>query len=171
MLRVNAEWLRFTGLSREDVLGAPVAELLPEPREAALALLARARDGAHVEVPRHARRLDGRETWWEGDADPVPMEAGTGVLVTVREEPRSRAEALASDELIALRESEQRFRLLAGAMPQIVCVLAPHGVPEYVNPSWIAFSGLDLAATARLGWEGLVHPDDLPAMRECRRRR
>ena len=48
----------------------------------------------------------------------------------------------------ALRESEERFRLLAQAMPQIVCVLGPDGAPEYVNPSWVAFSGLDLAATA-----------------------
>ena len=73
-----------------------------------------------------------------------------------------------SDE--ALHESEERFRLLANAMPQIVCVLGPDGTPEYVNPTWTRFSGLDAAATARAGWEGNVHPDNLAPARECRLR-
>jgi PAS domain S-box-containing protein len=70
----------------------------------------------------------------------------------------------------ALRDSEQRFRLLAEAMPQIVCMITPDGAVEYVNPTWIAFSGLDLAGAARAGWERIVHPDDLGAAAECRRR-
>jgi PAS domain S-box-containing protein len=70
----------------------------------------------------------------------------------------------------ALRASEQNLRLLADAMPQIVCVLGLDGVPEYVNPSWTAVSGLDLEATRRVGWEGALHPDDIATVRECRRR-
>jgi PAS domain S-box-containing protein len=69
----------------------------------------------------------------------------------------------------ALRATEEKLRLLANAMPQLVCVLLPDGSAEYVNPSWIAFSGLDLAATNRAGWEQVLHPDDVPAARECRR--
>jgi PAS domain S-box-containing protein len=69
-----------------------------------------------------------------------------------------------------LRESEQRFRMLAEAMPQIVCVLAPDGRVEYVNPNWLAYSGLDLEGSRRAGWEGVLHPSDLAAADECRRR-
>ncbi len=61
------------------------------------------------------------------------------------------------------RLSEEWFRTLAEVMPQIVCVLAVDGTPEYVNPSWTAFSGLDLARTARAGWMGVLHPDDCSA--------
>ncbi len=59
---------------------------------------------------------------------------------------------------------------LADAMPQIVCALAPDGTPEYVNAAWTAFSGLDLAASQKQGWLGVVHPGDVPALRETWRR-
>jgi PAS domain S-box-containing protein len=67
----------------------------------------------------------------------------------------------------ALRENEERFRAITEAMPQIVCVLRPDGSPEYVNAQWKAFSGLDGEATARTGWTGVLHPDDLAAAQDC----
>jgi PAS domain S-box-containing protein len=90
ILRANAEWLRSTRFTR-DVIGEDLIELFPAERDLALALHARARAGHHVDVPRHAVLRNGRETWWEGSLDPVPMEGGTGLLVTAREvtaEPR-----------------------------------------------------------------------------------
>jgi PAS domain S-box-containing protein len=85
ILRANREWLRSTGFSLGDVLGADIVSLFPETRDMAVSLHARARAGYHVEVSRHAQRIDGRDTWWEGSLDPVPMEGGTGLLVTARE--------------------------------------------------------------------------------------
>ena len=70
----------------------------------------------------------------------------------------------------ALRESEERFRALADAMPQIVCALRPDGTPEYVNAEWTQFSGLSYEETARVGWLGVIHPEDVPALQECWRR-
>ena len=85
VLRANREWLRSTGFSLDDVLGADIIELFPETRDLALALHARVRAGHHVDVPRHAQRIDGRETWWEGNIAPVPMQQGTGLLITARD--------------------------------------------------------------------------------------
>ncbi|MFL5300726.1 MAG: PAS domain S-box protein [Anaeromyxobacteraceae bacterium] len=85
VLRANRAWLRSTGLAPDDVLGVDIIELFPETRDMALAIHARARAGHHVRVPRHAQRIDGRETWWEGSVDPVPMEDGTGLLITAHE--------------------------------------------------------------------------------------
>ncbi|BDG06615.1 hybrid sensor histidine kinase/response regulator [Anaeromyxobacter oryzae] len=85
VLRANAEWIRSTGFPVDEVLGADVIELFPETRDLALALHARARAGHRVDVPRHAQRVQGRETWWEGSIAPVPMEGGTGLLITARE--------------------------------------------------------------------------------------
>ena len=43
---------------------------------------------------------------------------------------------------IALRESEQRFRQLADAMPQIVWTARPDGNIDYLNRRWTEFTGL-----------------------------
>jgi PAS domain S-box-containing protein len=91
ILRANADWLRTTGFS-DDVVGEDFVELFPGTRDLAIALHARVRAGHHVEVPRHAVSLNGRETWWEGSIDPVPMEGGTGLLITAREVRAGREE-------------------------------------------------------------------------------
>src|SRR5512140_1141560 len=85
ILRANAEWLRSAGLGTDDAIGADAIALSPETRDAALAMHARARAGHRVDVPRRAQRIDGRETFWEGSIAPVPMEGGTGLLITARE--------------------------------------------------------------------------------------
>jgi PAS domain S-box-containing protein len=85
VLRANAEWLRSAGFTLDEVIGANIVDLFPETRDAALALHARARAGHRVEVPPRAQRVQGRETWWEGSIAPVPMEGGTGLLITARE--------------------------------------------------------------------------------------
>ncbi len=166
VLRVNEAWLRCTGFDLDEVLGQDYVALFPDRRELLLALHGRARTGHPVEAPRQARRTGARESSWDEVVAPLPMQGGTGLLVRTYE----TAERMSPREEAALRESERWFRALSDAMPQIVCVLAPEGMPEYVNTSWAAYSGLDLAGTVRAGWEGVVHPDDVAAARQCRRR-
>jgi PAS domain S-box-containing protein len=84
ILRANSEWLRSTGFTR-DVVGVDIVALFPQVRDMAVAMHARARAGHHVEVPLHAQNVNGRETWWQGSIDPIPMEGGTGLLITTRE--------------------------------------------------------------------------------------
>jgi PAS domain S-box-containing protein len=64
----------------------------------------------------------------------------------------------------SIRESEERFRGLAEAMPQMVYVLTPAGEVEYVNQRWRDFTGLSHADDA--GMRQVVHPDDYPLMTE-----
>src|SRR5919206_1542356 len=58
-------------------------------------------------------------------------------------------------------ESEQRYRGLADAMPQIVWTAGPDGVADYVNEGWVSYSGLTLEETANDGWLRVLHADDL----------
>ncbi|MDB6031804.1 MAG: hypothetical protein JWM16_2142 [Verrucomicrobiales bacterium] len=58
----------------------------------------------------------------------------------------------------ALRESEQRFRQLADAMPQLVWTLTPEGKPEYVNRRWRDYTGIEDVHNQR--WLDAVHPED-----------
>jgi PAS domain S-box-containing protein len=85
VLRANAAWFRSTGFSPDDVLGANIIDLFPGTRDMASSMHARARAGHRVEVPRHTQSANGREIRWEGRIDPVPMDGGTGLLITGRE--------------------------------------------------------------------------------------
>lgn len=66
---------------------------------------------------------------------------------------------------LALRESEQRFRQLADAMPQIVWTAAANGSIDYLNRRWTEFTGLP-DSVGNQGWASLLHPDDAPVARE-----
>jgi PAS domain S-box-containing protein len=59
-----------------------------------------------------------------------------------------------------LRESEQRFRQLADAMPQIVWTATPDGALDYVNEQLTRYSGIARDAALGHGWFTLVHPAD-----------
>jgi PAS domain S-box-containing protein len=85
VVRANREWLRATALTADQAIGQDIVELFPETREIAVAMHARARAGHRVAVPRHAQHVAGRETLWEGSVAPVPMENGTGLLITARD--------------------------------------------------------------------------------------
>ena len=59
----------------------------------------------------------------------------------------------------ALRESEERFRQLADAMPQIVWTARPDGNIDYLNRQWHEFTGLS-ETLGNEGWAQILHPDD-----------
>jgi PAS domain S-box-containing protein len=60
----------------------------------------------------------------------------------------------------ALRESEQRFRLMAETLPLVVWTAAPDGTITYSNERWFEYCGLTLEQNAN-SWPQLVlHPDD-----------
>ncbi len=64
----------------------------------------------------------------------------------------------------ALRTSEEKFRLLADAIPQIVFTAAPDGNLIHVNARAVAYSGQDQDALLGTAWDRGVHPDDLPTL-------
>ena len=61
-----------------------------------------------------------------------------------------------------LRESEERFRLLANATPAMIWMCDAHGKITYVNSRGLAFSGPDPTAGYGDKWMEYIHPDDLP---------
>jgi diguanylate cyclase (GGDEF)-like protein/PAS domain S-box-containing protein len=60
----------------------------------------------------------------------------------------------------ALRESEQRFRMLADAAPVFVWMADENGVPVYFNRGWLEFTGRSFEAESLIGWTDNVHPED-----------
>jgi PAS domain S-box-containing protein len=136
VLRANAEWARALGSSVEAVVRATLVEPFPGVVDVAAALYARARAGQRVEVPRHPRRLDGRDTWWEGSIAPVPMAGGTGLLLTARQvggpapgdgaehggDPRQILHAIsdASEDVIFAKDREGRIRFVNPAARALI---------------------------------------------------
>jgi PAS domain S-box-containing protein len=64
----------------------------------------------------------------------------------------------------ALRDSDARFRRLAGAMPQVVWISGPHGGVEYFNDRWYEYTGLAAEASLGEAWAGALHPEDTGAL-------
>jgi PAS domain S-box-containing protein len=60
-----------------------------------------------------------------------------------------------------LRESEQRFRLMADAIPQIVWIIDAEGRTEFFNKQWSNYTGVPYEPrTAADVASNFVHPDD-----------
>lgn len=67
----------------------------------------------------------------------------------------------------AVRMSEERFRTLTEAMPQLVWMADREGRNVYVNHRWIAYTGLTSEDSRGRGWTEAVHPDDRATVREA----
>ena len=60
----------------------------------------------------------------------------------------------------ALRASEERWRMLIEAMPQLVWSCTPEGLNDYLSPQWLALTGVPAEQQYGRGWLKLLHPDD-----------
>uniref|UniRef100_B8HS57 histidine kinase n=1 Tax=Cyanothece sp. (strain PCC 7425 / ATCC 29141) TaxID=395961 RepID=B8HS57_CYAP4 len=60
----------------------------------------------------------------------------------------------------ALQASEERYRHLAEAMPQIVWTTDAQGLATYFNPNWYGYTGLTAAESMGLESPNALHPED-----------
>jgi len=133
----------------------------------ALALLAAGLFGVMLQ-PAHGSLLAwlGRATQFLGGAYLV-----VAALACVRE---SRAWGLPLEA--ALRESEERFRIMADGSPILIWVTDADGGIQFVNRTYREFFGLPCEQVQRETWQPPIHPEDattyraefLRAVQECR---
>jgi PAS domain S-box-containing protein len=77
------------------------------------------------------------------------------------EEQRNQALAREQTARHEAEASEQLYRVLAEAIPQIVWTGLPDGWIDYYNQRWFEYTGLTLEETQGWGWQPVLHPDDL----------
>ena len=98
--------------------------------------------------------------------DPDILRSKVGVFVELWEKNqqlREQADLLLRQELAALeRASEERYRQLADAMPQIIWTAGPDGGATYFNRRWFEYTGMTKEEAGPTAWTQVVHPDDLP---------
>jgi PAS domain S-box-containing protein len=81
----------------------------------------------------------------------------TATALEHRAQARDRAET-------ELRASEQRFRMLAESLPQLVWTCLPDGRVDYLNRQWLDYTGMSESEPLdSRQLEQIIHPDDLAA--------
>ena len=65
-----------------------------------------------------------------------------------------------------LRESEERFRLVANTTPVLIWMSGTDKGCLYVNKSWVDFTGRDIDSEVGSGWTEGIHVQDLPKTME-----
>jgi PAS domain S-box-containing protein len=148
------------GYSVNELLGTPLSALTPQELrdDLAIALSTASEKGRHMFEQQHLRKdgtvfpslidmttfQDGRRDFWAGYCSDITE--------------RKRFED-------ALRESEQRFRTLASALPQLIWATDAEGNVEYVNQEWISYAGWASGDEVQKylpqePWKDLLHPED-----------
>ncbi len=134
-----------------------LVKIHPDDREKVAAAFARVLpEDSSIEMRYRFLRSDGSVVWLERKAraffdDKGKLQRTIGVVVDITD--RTKAEQ-------ALRESEERFRLVANTAPVLIWMSGTDMLRSYFNQPWLEFTGRPLEAELGNGWVGGVHPED-----------
>ncbi len=152
---------RIFGWRTDDVIGQPLALLLPESARTthqrhleafAVSPQAARRMGERRDI--HGRRADGTLFDAEASISHLAIDGRTYFAAILRDVSESREAARAT------ARSEARFRELAESAPVGIFQCNARGLCEYINERWCAMAGMSIAEAAGSGWLRAVHPID-----------
>lgn len=101
------------------------------------------------------RKQDKTETWVLTKASPLLDDKGELAMVLTT----STNITLQKTSERAIRQSEERFRTLAEALPQLVWTTDAAGVQEFASKRWEEYTGLDPKGLDT--WQQMIHPADI----------
>ncbi len=159
LIRINEPGLRLLEVEEEDtVLGKPYCELWPEEvRGAVVRSMEEAMGGRTGRFQGFCPTAKGTPKWWDVAITAVNRDEGeTPHLLSISRDITESKEAE-----IRLRESEQKFRLLANHMSQFAWIADAKGDIFWYNQRWFDYTGTTLEEMKGQGWQVVHHPDHL----------
>ncbi len=90
----------------------------------------------------------------------ISVTSFAALLLTIGSAFFDRILAVQSNAIDIARDGEQRFRLLADAIPQIVWTANPDGGVDYCNQRFYEITGFGKEQALGLSWKASLHPDD-----------
>ena len=162
--RRSPEYLLVHGLPPEaanETYGEWVERIHPEDRERTIRHLFRTLKGKSEDYSaeyRIIRPSDGETRWIR-------------VVAKIQRDGSGRALSLigadldVTDQMLAqetLRESEERFRLIADSAPVPIWVTKLDRTRSFANRAYVDFLGLPYEQAIVFDWRKVLHPDDLP---------
>jgi len=158
---VNSRSADYLGLPRDHPLrfgiglggewDCHIPFLHPEDREETRRVWSTClRTGNAGEVAFRVRHVEGRYRWFLSRAEPV--RAANGKML---------GWIGVNFDIEAQKRAEQEIRDIIETIPAIVWVALPYGSNTYVNRRYVEYSGMTPEQTAGVGWQMVVHPDDL----------
>jgi PAS domain S-box-containing protein len=157
---LNKQALEAWGYTEEEAQHLRLFDINPlYPREAFAQTFAQAQQGAYLRFDTLHKRKDGHV---------YPVNVNISGLVLGGQPhlfaiPRDITKQQQFTD--ALRESEQRFRTMADAAPNIVWAVNPDVSVKYVNKAFLEFLGVTLEQFIASNWLPHVHPEDLQLTR------
>jgi PAS domain S-box-containing protein len=152
---------RLLGYRADQIMGR-CADIIFTPEDRAAGAFDEERRQAltrgRAEDERWQIRRDGSRFWASGLMMPL-ADRGRGFVKILRD----RTDRHLTGRRLA--RMEERFRLLATGIPQLVFRARTDGSRTWVSPQWVEFTGLDQEASLESGWLEAVHPDDRAATR------
>jgi PAS domain S-box-containing protein len=88
-----------------------------------------------------------------------PVRDSAGVIVGAAKIARNITDRKRAEQVLS--ESEERFRLVANNAPVLIWMSGTNKLVNFVNQSWLNFTGRTLEQELGDGWAASVHPDDL----------
>ncbi|MDF5710110.1 MAG: ATP-binding protein [Nostoc sp. S4] len=153
---VNQRVTEVLGLSKEELLGRSIWEVFPDIVASEFDIQVH-RALAEQTVVRFEYFYPRWNRWFENRI--YPFAQGVSIFVTdisdVYEELRLRKQAQE-----ALRESEERFRLIADSTPMLIWISGVDSLCNYFNNSWFEFTGRTKEQEIGNGWTEGVHLED-----------
>lgn len=167
----NEALCNIWGCTKEEVLGKPMFEVFPQFieqgfKERLTKVFNSGTTSIYNEIAVHIVREGKPELVYlkvVHQATRNPNGEITGVII---------AATVVTNEVIArkqVEESEARALYLLDSMPQIAWTSQPDSYSiNFFNKRWFDYTGLSKEQSLDLGWQQIVHPEDLPVVQEAR---
>ncbi|HKG20583.1 MAG TPA: PAS domain S-box protein, partial [Blastocatellia bacterium] len=153
----------LTGWNFQEAKGKPLAEVFnivnEDTREPVADPVTRALEsGNTVGLANHTVLIsrDGKEVPIDDSAAPMraPERGITGVVLTFRDISERRQARR------AMRESENRFHILADTAPVLLWMSGTDTLADFFNKPWLEYAGRTMGQELKNGWTEGLHPDD-----------